>query len=224
MNRLQAEQKLKQNFKLDHFFDDQWKTIARILNGERILLIEKTGFGKSLCYQFPATQFPGITIIFSPLIALMRDQVKYLKSIGIVCECINSGQEHEENTEILEKAVNGEVKILYIAPERQENQQWLEAVRMMNLSMVVVDEAHCISVWGHDFRPAFRRIISLVRLLPENFPVLATTATATTKVAADIIPIPAKTGRERSHLHRNESKHRFVCCLAAIGKYQCCQL
>jgi len=187
MNRLQAEQKLKQNFKLDHFFDDQWKTIARILNGERILLIEKTGFGKSLCYQFPATQFPGITIIFSPLIALMRDQVKYLKSIGIVCECINSGQEHEENTEILEKAVNGEIKILYIAPERQENQQWLEAVRMMNLSMVVVDEAHCISVWGHDFRPAFRRIISLVRLLPENFPVLATTATATTKVAADII-------------------------------------
>ena len=187
MIRPQAEQKLNQIFKLPHFYDDQWKTIERILKGERMLLIEKTGFGKSLCYQFPATQFSGMTIIFSPLIALMRDQVKYLKSIGISCECINSGQEAEENTEILENAVNGKVKILYIAPERQENQQWLEAVRMMNLSMVVVDEAHCISVWGHDFRPAFRRIISLVRLLPENFPVLATTATATTKVADDII-------------------------------------
>ena len=117
----------------------------------------------------------------------MLDQVNYLKSIGISCECINSGQEFERNTEILENAVNGKVKILYIAPERQENQQWLEAVRKMKLSMVVVDEAHCISVWGHDFRPAFRRIVGLVRLLPENFPVLATTATATQKVAEDII-------------------------------------
>ncbi len=139
MTRSQAEQKLKQIFKLAHFYDDQWKTIERILKGERILLIEKTGFGKSLCYQFPATQFEGMTIIFSPLIALMRDQVRYLKSIGISSECINSGQEREQNTEILENAVNGEVKILYIAPERQENRQWLEAVRMMNLSELCVE-------------------------------------------------------------------------------------
>jgi len=186
MNRSEAEQKLQQIFNIDHFYDDQWATIKRILNGERILLIEKTGFGKSLCYQFPATQFSGLTIIFSPLIALMRDQVKYLKSIGIPTECVNSGQEPEENTEILEKAKNGQIKIIYIAPERQENQAWLEAVRKMQISMVVIDEAHCISVWGHDFRPAFRRIVSLVKLLPQNFPVLATTATATKKVAEDI--------------------------------------
>jgi len=176
MNRSQAEQKLQQIFNIDHFYDDQWDTIKRILNGERILLVEKTGFGKSLCYQFPATQFSGLTIIFSPLIALMRDQVKYLKSIGIPTECVNSGQESEENTEIMEKAKNGQIKILYIAPERQENREWLEAVRNMQISMVVIDEAHCISVWGHD----------LVKLLPQNFPVLATTATATKRVAEDV--------------------------------------
>jgi len=186
MNRSQAEQKLQQTFNINYFYDDQWETIKRILNGGRILLIEKTGFGKSLCYQFPATQFSGLTIIFSPLIALMRDQVKYLQSIGIPTECVNSGQEREENTEILEKAKNGQIKILYIAPERQENREWLEAVRNMQISMVVIDEAHCISVWGHDFRPAFRRIVSLVKLLPQNFPVLATTATATKRVAEDV--------------------------------------
>ena len=187
MNRNQAKHTLKQVFNLDHFYGDQWAAIEKLLNGGRVLLIEKTGFGKSLCYQFPATQFAGLTIVFSPLIALMRDQVKYLKSIGIPSACVNSEQEFRKNSEILEKARQGKIKILYIAPERQENQEWLEAVRHMKLSMVVVDEAHCVSVWGHDFRPSFRRIINLVKLLPSNFPVLATTATATERVANDII-------------------------------------
>ena len=186
MDRPQAEQKLNQIFNIERFYNDQWETIERLLNGERLLLIEKTGFGKSLCFQFPATQFSGLTVIFSPLIALMRDQVNYLKSIGISAACINSEQDQQQNSEILEKAKQNKIKILYIAPERQENQEWIEAVRQMNLAMVVIDEAHCISVWGHDFRPAFRRIINLVKLLPENFPVLATTATATERVANDI--------------------------------------
>ena len=187
MDRRSAEQELKRIFDLDSFYDEQWETIERLLSGERVLMIERTGFGKSLCYQFPAMQLPGTTVIFSPLIALMRDQVSYLKSLGIPSECINSGQTSYENRRILDEAKQGRIKILYIAPERQENQQWQEAVEQVSLSMVVVDEAHCISVWGHDFRPAFRRIIKLVQSLPGNLPILATTATATHQVAKDII-------------------------------------
>ena len=184
--REEHEIELNNRFKLKKFYDDQWETINRILKGERVLLIEKTGFGKSLCYQYTATVFNGTTVIFSPLIALMRDQVTKLNSIGISAKCINSEQTPEENTNIIEEAINGTVKILYIAPERQENSEWIESTRKMKLSMIVIDEAHCISVWGHDFRPAFRRIINLVKLLSAGLPVLATTATATKKVETDI--------------------------------------
>lgn len=186
MTRIEAEQILQKTFKIPCFYDEQWKTIEMILNGERVLLIEKTGFGKSLCFQFPAIILDGITVIFSPLIALMRDQVKKLNQLGISSRCVNSEQTEEENTQIIEAAKRGKIKILYIAPERQNSSEWVEATRQMKLSMVVVDEAHCISVWGHDFRPAFRRIINLVNLLPKGLPVLATTATATKQVEADI--------------------------------------
>ena len=186
MTRPEAEVILQRVFKLNRFYDEQWVTIEKIFKGERVLLIEKTGYGKSLCFQFPATCFPGTTVIFSPLIALMRDQVRKLNSLGISARCINSEQTPEENNHIIDEAKRGRIKILYIAPERQENQEWIDATRLMNLSMVVVDEAHCISVWGHDFRPAFRRIINLVKLLPKGMPLLATTATATKKVEADI--------------------------------------
>ena len=186
MNRQEAEIILQRTFKLSRFYDEQWTTIEKILKGERVLLIEKTGYGKSLCFQFPAIVHKGTTVIFSPLIALMRDQVKKLKTLGISAKCVNSEQTPEENSQIINDAKAGKIKILYIAPERQENSEWIEATRQMNLSMVVVDEAHCISVWGHDFRPAFRRIINLVNLLPKGLPVLATTATATKKVELDI--------------------------------------
>lgn len=186
MTRQEAEKVLQQRFKLPRFYDEQWETIEKIFKGERVLLIEKTGFGKSLCFQFPATLFDGTTVIFSPLIALMRDQVKKLTALGISAKCINSEQTSEENSQIINEAKSGKIKILYIAPERQENNEWIEATRQMNLKMVVVDEAHCISVWGHDFRPAFRRIINLVKLLPSGLPVLATTATATKRVERDV--------------------------------------
>jgi ATP-dependent DNA helicase RecQ len=186
MNRQQAEIKLKQIFGFDRFYDEQWETIDLLFQGKRVLLIEKTGFGKSLCFQFPATQFDGLTIIFSPLIALMRDQVKGLKKNGVSASFINSEQTREENSQTIQDAINGKLKILYIAPERQENQEWIQATRQMNLSMIVIDEAHTISVWGHDFRPAFRRIINLIQLLPKNMPVLATTATATKRVQIDV--------------------------------------
>jgi ATP-dependent DNA helicase RecQ len=186
MTRQEAETILQRTFKLPKFYDEQWLTIDKILKGEKVLLIEKTGFGKSLCFQFPATVFNGTTVIFSPLIALMRDQVKKLTSLGIAAKCINSEQTPEENSQIINEAKQGKIKILYIAPERQENSEWIEATQQMNLSMVVVDEAHCISVWGHDFRPAFNRIINLVKLLPKGLPVLATTATATKRVELDV--------------------------------------
>lgn len=186
MKRQEAEIKLKQIFCLDHFYDEQWQVIERILRGERMLVIERTGFGKSLCYQFPATQFPGVTVVFSPLIALMRDQVRGLCKRGIPAAYINSEQSYEDNQESIQRALAGEIKILYIAPERQENKEWIEATKKLNLSMIVIDEAHTISTWGHDFRPSFRRIINLVQLLPAHLPVLATTATATIRVQKDI--------------------------------------
>lgn len=186
MNRQEAEQTLQQIFRLPKFHDTQWHTIKKILDGEKVLLIEKTGFGKSLCFQFPSVVFNGTTVIFSPLIALMRDQVKKLTALGISAKCINSAQTAEENDQIIEEAKKGKIKILYITPERQENRGWIDAASKMNLSMVVVDEAHCISVWGHDFRPAFKRIIELVEHLPKELPVLAITATATKRVEQDI--------------------------------------
>ncbi len=186
MNRNEAELRLKEIFGFNHFHDEQWKTISHVLKGEKVLLIERTGFGKSLCYQFPATVLPGITIIFSPLIALMRDQVQKLNKLGVKAACLNSEQSSAENSDILSAAIDGKLKILFIAPERLENLQWAKAVPQMKLAMVVVDEAHCISVWGHDFRPAFRRIVELVRMLPDRVPVLATTATATPVVERDI--------------------------------------
>lgn len=186
MNRVEAEQKLKQFFGIDRFYDEQWTAIDKIFHNERVLMIQKTGFGKSLCYQFPATQLEGVTIVFSPLIALMRDQVNSLNEKGIAAKCINSNQTPEENEQILDDAKNGNIKILYIAPERQGNLSWQETVREIKVAMVVVDEAHCISQWGHDFRPDYRRIVDLVRILPENVPVLAVTATATERVQNDI--------------------------------------
>lgn len=186
MTRKNAETVLQEKFGFSSFHDEQWKTIQHVLNGERVLLIERTGFGKSLCYQFPASILPGITIIFSPLIALMRDQVKKLNALNIPARCLNSEQTELENNRILDEAMRGKIKILYIAPERLENLSWIKSVNHMQLSMVVVDEAHCISVWGHDFRPAFRRIVELVSRLPSHVPVLATTATATPVVEQDI--------------------------------------
>ena len=206
LTRPAAEGKLRQLFGHGHFYDEQWRSIQLLWQGKRVLLIEKTGFGKSLCFQFPATQFPGLTVVFSPLIALMRDQVRALAARGIPAGFVNCEQSPEENRQTIQEALKGKLKILYIAPERQENQEWMEATRRMKLSMVVVDEAHCISVWGHDFRPAFRRIVSLVNLLPADMPVLATTATATKRVEEDIA---RQIGGELSLIRGNLMRENF---------------
>ncbi len=187
MTRSEAEIKLKGLFGFDKFYDLQWDVVDKLFSGKRVLFIEKTGYGKSLCFQFPATQMQGVTIVFSPLIALMRDQVRSMIEKGIRAAAINSNQTQEENSAVIEKAQRNQLDILYIAPERMENAEWISAARDMKIAMVVIDEAHCISVWGQSFRPNYRRIVNLVRLLPKNFPVLATTATATRRVQEDII-------------------------------------
>lgn len=186
INRTEAEQHLQRIWGFEHFYDEQWQVVERLLRGERCLLIHRTGFGKSLCYQFPATIFEGLTLVFSPLIALMRDQVRVLKAKGIDADYINSERTQEENEQTIQDAIGGKLKILYIAPERLDNSLWQESVLQMHLSMVVVDEAHTISVWGHDFRPSFRRIVDVVARQPESLPILATTATATKRTQKDI--------------------------------------
>lgn len=181
---------LLKNIGYEKFYDNQWNVIKQLLNYKRVLIIEKTGFGKSLCYQYVANFFyeqtKSLTIVFSPLLSLMRDQVYILKQRGIKAECVISEQDEEENIAILEKATRGELSILYISPERLENEIWLKYIPKLKLGMVVIDEAHCISQWGHDFRPSYRRILNLVNNLPLNFPILAVTATATEKVIEDI--------------------------------------
>jgi ATP-dependent DNA helicase RecQ len=187
MTRNDAELELQRLFGFPHFHDLQWEVIENLMSGKRVLFIEKTGFGKSLCFQFPATQLAGVTIVFTPLIALMRDQVRSMQNKGIRAAAINSNQEDTENAAIVARAQNNELDILYIAPERMENAAWITAAREMKIAMVVIDEAHCISMWGQSFRPNYRRIVNLVRLLPKDFPVLATTATATPRVQEDIV-------------------------------------
>lgn len=190
-DRENHEKNLEMIWGFPSFYDDQWNSIKRTLKGKRILLIESTGFGKSLCFQYPAKYFSdngkGLTIVFSPLIALMRDQVKNLQKKGINAACINSGQSAEENTKILDLALNSQLDILYIAPERYDNEQWKKYIEQFKLAMVVIDEAHCISKWGSSFRPSYQKIFKTISLLPEACPVLGVTATAPDSVRRDII-------------------------------------
>lgn len=172
------------------FHPNQWAAIKKLLEGRKVLLVEKTGFGKSLCYQYSANLFyarsKGLTIVFSPLLSLIREQVNTLKSKGIKAACITSTQSYGENIAVLQQAARGDLAILYIAPERLENELWLDYIPKIKLALVVIDEAHCISKWGHDFRPSYRRILNLTSSLPAAFPVLAVTATATKEVERDI--------------------------------------
>ena len=185
---------LREQFKLQSFKPGQEDAIRSVLAGERLLLIQPTGWGKSLVYQFVA-RVRGLTVVFSPLRALMRDQIDKARGFGLRAEYINSDQGVADDLdsrrmvhrEILERAVRGEVDLLLIAPERIENELWEEFVPRLPIKALVVDEAHCISVWGHDFRPDYRRIARVVQLLPKTVPVLAVTATATPGVEKDIL-------------------------------------
>lgn len=145
-----------------------------------------TGGGKSICYQIPALVLPGTTIVISPLISLMKDQVDALVQVGVSATYINSSLTFKEASERIREAKQGKYKLLYIAPERLESREFIEDLKQMEIPLVAVDEAHCISQWGHDFRPSYRHIQQMVHNLPQNPTVLALTATATPRVREDI--------------------------------------
>ena len=170
------------------FHPGQYAIIEQLVQGKRVLAIQRTGWGKSLCYQVASLYYPHLTLIFSPLKALMRDQCQRCNSIdGMPAAIVSSDFTRAENQATLERAVVGALKLLYIAPERLDNKLWQSYVARMRISMIVIDEAHCISMWGHDFRPDYRRIIHFLNAMPQNTPMLALTATANKRVEEDIL-------------------------------------
>lgn len=179
-------QNLKQYFGYDSFRAGQEDIIKSVLSGQDNLVLMPTGGGKSLCYQLPALELSGLTLVISPLIALMKDQVDGLKANGIMAEFLNSTLSLAENNLIQNKAINGSLKILYISPERLALENFKIFLKKIKISLIAVDEAHCISEWGHDFRPEYRNLKKLKNFFP-NIPIIALTATATEKVRADII-------------------------------------
>lgn len=177
---------LKQYFGYDEFRPLQKDIIEKVMDKQDCVVLMPTGGGKSLCFQLPALLQPGTTIVISPLISLMKDQVDALLGNGIPAAFINSSLRQEEITEVLEKVKNGSLKILYIAPERLALPQFEAVLRTLPVSLFAVDEAHCISEWGHDFRPDYRNLKSLRQKFP-SIPIIALTATATEKVREDIV-------------------------------------
>ncbi|MFA5961551.1 MAG: DNA helicase RecQ [Parcubacteria group bacterium] len=179
-------QTLKKYFGYDEFRPLQAEIISHVLEKNNAFVLMPTGGGKSLCYQLPALKFPGITLVISPLIALMKDQVDALRANGIVAEFINSTLELSEISKIENKARTGELKILYVAPERLALDYFQAFLKTLKISLIAIDEAHCISEWGHDFRPDYRNLAKLRKLFPV-VPVMALTATATDRVREDIV-------------------------------------
>ncbi len=176
---------LKKYWGFDSFRPLQEDIVRSVLKGNDTLALMPTGGGKSLCFQVPAMCKDGVCLVVSPLIALMKDQVYNLKRRGIPAEAIFSGMHFKEIDRILDNCIYGDTKILYLSPERLFTELAVERIRKMNVSLLAVDEAHCISQWGYDFRPSYLQIAEIRELIP-NTPILALTATATSDVAKDI--------------------------------------
>lgn len=209
-------QELQQVFGANATFrDGQDKAINSILNKKRVLVVQKTGWGKSLVY-FLATKMlrergEGVTLIISPLLALTRNQIESTEKYGIVAESINSqiNKTKEERANVVSRCNAGQCDVLFITPEQLQNEDFVTLLSQLEIGLFVVDEAHCISDWGHDFRPDYRRIHHLLQILPENIAVLATTATANNRVVEDIAAqlgecevVRGNLQRESLHLHK----------------------
>lgn len=176
---------LKKHFGFDSFLPFQEDIIADVLQKKDVLVVLPTGAGKSLCYQLPALELPGTAIVISPLISLMKDQVSSLERKGISASFLNSSQGVKETREVKQKVLDGKVRLLYVAPERIMKDGFLDFLSNISVSFVAIDEAHCISEWGHDFRPEYRKLGALRGEFP-RVPFIALTATATKKVREDV--------------------------------------
>lgn len=221
-NNFQTPQEaLKVLFGYDAFRPGQESVIDSILSGKDVCAIMPTGAGKSVCYQIPAMLLPGITLVISPLISLMQDQVKALNEAGIAAAFINSSLSERAFHETVRKTRNGDYKILYVAPERLVTEGFMELAKTIEISMVTVDEAHCISQWGQDFRPSYMNISQFVDMLEKRPIVSAFTATATENVREDIIctlglqdPFVLVNGFDRENLffqvEKPKSKEQYI--------------
>lgn len=199
---------LNKYFGYSSFRQGQEDLIDGILVGKDVMGIMPTGAGKSICFQVPALMLSGITIVISPLISLMKDQVNSLIQCGVPCAYINGSLSETQITRVMAEMLRGKYKIIYVAPERLETQSFLEVCGQVDISMLCVDEAHCVSQWGHDFRPSYLRIKDFVATLKKRPILCAFTATATQKVREDIIsliglnnPVTAVTGFDRENLY-----------------------
>lgn len=181
---------LQNTFGFQHFRPGQQEAITTVLEQRRLLCIQPTGYGKSLLYQLPALLVGGLTLVISPLLALMRDQLRHLHDrFGIPAATINTDQSDDENAAARQAALQGRIRILFVAPEQLDNLATYQFLLSLPVALLVVDEAHCISTWGHDFRPSYRQIVNLVRALGQSRPelrVLGLTATADARTEADI--------------------------------------
>ena len=177
---------LKTNFGYDEFLPLQEEIVSSVMAGRDTFALMPTGGGKSLCYQLPALALPGLTLVVSPLIALMKDQVDALEANGIPAAFINSTQTTAELSQVVRRLRAEEIKLLYVAPERATESRFADFLTTLQVSLIAIDESHCVSEWGHEFRPAYRELRNLRNSCP-NAPVIALTATATKEVRADIL-------------------------------------
>ncbi len=183
----EARRLLYEHFGYQTFRPAQETLISALMDGRDVLGIMPTGAGKSMCYQIPALMLPGITLVISPLISLMQDQVRALKAAGIRGAYLNSSLTWKQYLQALENARQGTYKIIYVAPERLESEEFREFARTVEISLIAVDEAHCVSQWGHDFRPSYMTIAPFVKTLSRRPVLAAFTATATPAVKDDIV-------------------------------------
>ncbi len=245
---MQKEQLLKQHFGYSSFLPGQEALTDRILSGQDALGIMPTGAGKSLCFQIPALMLPGVTLVISPLISLMRDQVQAMAEGGVSAAYLNSSLTPAQMATAILNAKNGKYRLIYVAPERLHTAEFLQFTQQSEISLVAVDEAHCVSQWGQNFRPAYLEIGSFIGLLPKRPVVAAFTATATAKVKEDILsllglknPFTLVTGFNRPNLYfevrrpsdkfaetaaylsANQSKNGVIYCTTRKNVEEVCQ-